>query len=72
MRRIKSFIIATLSLQWAVEFKRKKRVQIHFKRREHKILFWFLDLFFDVRVKPNGEVWLNLKQRTKANYERGL
>ncbi|MBI2427521.1 MAG: hypothetical protein HYV29_01740 [Ignavibacteriales bacterium] len=72
MRRLKAFIIATFSIAWVVEFKKKKRVQIHFKRNEHKVLFRFLDLFFDVRVKPNGEVWLNLKQRVKANYERGI
>lgn len=72
MRRLKAFIIATLSLFYQTIFLKKKRVQIHFKRQEHRVLFWFLDLIFDVRRKPNGEVWLNLKQRAKANYERGL
>lgn len=72
MRRVKAFIIATVSLFYQTVFLKKKKVQIHFKRQEHKILFSLLDLFFDVRRKANGEVWLNLKQRTKANYERGL
>ncbi len=72
MRRIKAFIIASCSLQWAVNFKRKQKVQIHFKRQDHKLLFWFLDFIFDIRRTPSGEVWLNLKQRRKANYERGL
>lgn len=72
MRAFKAMVIAFVSIFHQTIFQRKKRVQIHFKRQEHKVLFWFLDLFFDVRIKPCGEVWLNLKQRPKANYERGI
>ncbi|MDP1675704.1 MAG: hypothetical protein Q8L88_02470 [Bacteroidota bacterium] len=72
MRRLKSFIIATMSLFSSVDFKKKKRVKINLKRNDHKILFSILDFIFDVRTNGDGSVTLNLKQRRKANYERGL
>jgi hypothetical protein len=71
-RRIKAFIIAACSMFWIVAFKRKNTVRLGFNRNRHKFLFGLLDLVFDVRVRHNGEVFLNLKQKRKANYERGI
>jgi hypothetical protein len=72
MRRIKAFIIATMSLFSNVNFKPKRRVKINIQRNKHRRLFLFLEFIFDVRTNGDGTVTLNLKQRPKANYERGL
>lgn len=72
MRRIKAFIIAAVSLFGDVVFKRKQRVLIRIDHRKHRRFVGFLDLFFDVRRRPNGNIQLRLKQRRKANYERGI
>jgi hypothetical protein len=72
MRRLKAFIIAIMSLFTDVVFKKKKRVKINLKRNDHKVLFSILDFIFDLRTNGDGTVMLNLKQRAKASYERGL
>jgi hypothetical protein len=72
MRRFKAFIIATISLFDDVKFKRKQKVAIKIDHRNHPILMAFLDLFFDLRRWPSGKTELWLKQRRKANYERGI
>jgi hypothetical protein len=72
MRRIKAFIIASASLFGSVIFKRKQRVVLNISWREHNVFVHFLDLIFDVRRKPCGKIELRLRQRRKANYERGL
>jgi hypothetical protein len=72
MRRLKAFIIATISLFRKVTFKRKKRVNIELDYRKHVTLTNFLGIFFDLRYLANGRVQLRLAQRRKANYERGI
>lgn len=72
MRRLKAAIIALVSLFHKVIFQRKKKVQIHFKAQEHPLLYVILQFLFDVRRKANGEIWLSLRTKPKANYERGL
>lgn len=70
--RMKAFIIATISIFSEVIFKRKKIVHLKIKIANHKLFFSFLKIMFDARIKPNGDIFLNLRQRRKANYERGI
>lgn len=72
MRRIKASIIAIMALFSQVDFRKKRRVHISLKRNKHRRLFAVLEFLFDVRTNGDGTVTLHLKQRPKANYERGL
>jgi len=72
MRRIKATIIAVMALFSDVDFRKKCRVHIGLKRNNHRRLFAFLEFIFDVRTNGDCTVTLHLKQRPKANYERGI
>lgn len=60
--RIKAFIIATISLFTKVRFGRRYRAQLDMKWRRHRLLVGALRLLFDVRISPDGSLWIELRR----------
>jgi hypothetical protein len=61
--RLKAFGVGVISLFRPVEIK-KKRGRAWIKGTSHKgFLFWFLSLFYDMRQRRSGRIWIQLRQR---------